>query len=126
MRHLGLSPAIAERTPSQISGGQRQRVALARALVLRPSILILDEAFAGLDLPVQQEISSALLDLKASKRITILLITHDLRRAASIADEIAVIDAGQIVERAEPAQLFWNPQHSATQQLVRASSMSHT
>ena len=124
MGHLGLSPGIAERTPSQLSGGQRQRVALARAMVTGPSILILDEAFAGLDLPVQQEISSALLDLKSSKRLTILFITHDLLRASAIADEIAVMDGGQIVERAAPSRLFWNPRHTATQQLVGAATMS--
>ncbi len=126
MRNLGLSAALAERTPSQISGGQRQRVALARALMTRPSLLILDEAFAGLDLPVQEEISSVLLHLKAREGLTIIFITHDLRRAAAIADEIAVIHEGRIVERAEPGRLFWNPQHEATRQLVRATVMFQT
>ncbi len=120
MLKLGLPAALSDRRPLELSGGQRQRLALARALVLRPSVLILDEAFAGLDLPVQAEIAAMLLELKTSLSLSYVLITHDLRRAASFADQIAVMENGRIVEQGDPRRLFWRPEHEATRQLVDA------
>jgi peptide/nickel transport system ATP-binding protein len=124
MEKLGLPRSVVRRRPSELSGGQKQRVALARALVASPSVLILDEAFAGLDLPLQEEIATMLLKLKTSLALSYLFITHDLRRAASIGDEIAVMQKGNIVERGEPRKLFWKPEHEATRELVRATVMA--
>ncbi len=120
MAKVGLPSSLGLRTPLQLSGGQRQRLALARALVIRPAVLILDEAFAGLDLPLQDEIAAMLQELKSSLSLSYLFITHDLRRAASFADEIAVMQEGKVVERGDPQTLFWSPKHEATRQLVQA------
>jgi peptide/nickel transport system ATP-binding protein len=124
MTKLGLPKSVVERTPFELSGGQKQRLAIARALIARPSVLILDEAFAGLDLPIQEEIVTMLLELKASLSLSYVFITHDLRRAAQIGDEAAVMHNGSIVERGEPGRLFWRPEHEATRELVRASVMA--
>ena len=120
MAQVGLDSSLSLRTPLELSGGQRQRLALARALIIHPSVLILDEVFAGLDLPLQAEIAKLLVDLKNSSALSCLLLTHDLRRAASLADLIYVMDNGRIVESGEPAALFSKPNHQATRALVEA------
>ena len=82
----------------EFSGGQRQRLALARALVVRPKLLVLDEALTGLDLSTQAQIANLLLDLQASHSLTYLLISHDLALVSRMADAIAVMSSGRIVE----------------------------
>ena len=97
MEQVGISPQWARRSALEFSGGQRQRLAIARALMLKPRLLILDEALSSLDLPIQAQITKLLLDLQASLSLAYLFITHDLGLAARMADRIAVLRAGRIV-----------------------------
>ncbi len=120
MRIVGLSPQWAERRQLELSGGQRQRLAIARALVLEPRLLILDEALTGLDLSIQAQIVNLLLELQAAQGLTYLFISHDLRAAAQIAEEMAVMHEGKIVERGRTADLLAAPRHPRTTSLVKA------
>lgn len=117
---LGIKASLATRTSPELSGGQRQRLAIARALILNPAVLILDEALAGLDLPLQKKIASLLMTLKASLSLSYIFISHDLRMAASIADRIAVMEDGRIVECRSVPDLFSKPEHRATRELLNA------
>jgi len=118
MDKVGLSPKWKDRLPHQFSGGQRQRLAIARALVLKPKLLILDEALTGLDLSVQGQIMNLLLDLQALDNLTYLYISHNLELAAQVADEIAVMYQGRIVERANRSEFFSHTHHPHTQALL--------
>jgi ABC-type glutathione transport system ATPase component len=120
MGEVGLPAACADRRPMELSGGQRQRLALARALVLNPEFLILDEALAGLDLSIQAQILNLLIRLQAELALTVLFITHDLSLVSRIADEVAVMWRGEIVERSTPLELFRHPRHPHTQELLRS------
>jgi len=120
MAKVGLSPKWKDRWANQFSGGQRQRLAIARALVLNPKLLILDEALAGLDLSIQGQIVNLLLDLQESEALSYLFISHNLELAGQVADEIAVMYQGQVVERASPTQIFMHPRHPHTQTLLAA------
>lgn len=120
LERVGLFPDIARRPPSELSGGQRQRLAIARALSLEPKLLILDEALSALDCSVQAQIANLLMELQNSLRMTYLFITHDLAMAAYLADEIAVMEAGRIVEQGPPEKILKRPQHETTRQLLAA------
>ena len=118
---LDLSPAIRHRLPHELSGGQAQRVVLARALVLEPSMVIFDEPTSALDVSVQAGVLNLLQQLKADHGLTYLFITHDLGVARHLADRIAVMRAGEIVEH-QPAQaLFASPEHPYTRTLLASS-----
>lgn len=95
-----------DRRPLEISGGQRQRVAIARALALRPKILILDEALSSLDLSAQAQLANLLLELQARHSLAYLYITHDLPMARALADEVAVLDAGRLIQTSLPAEVL--------------------
>ena len=120
LERVGLSPDIARRPPTELSGGQRQRLAIARALALEPKLLILDEALSALDCSVQAQIANLLMELQDSLRMTYLFITHDLAMAAYLADEIAVMEAGRIVEQGPPEKILKRPQHETTRELLAA------
>jgi ABC-type glutathione transport system ATPase component len=120
MSKLGLPDSMADRMPLQLSGGQKQRVAIARALVTNPAVLIFDEALAGLDLPLQAEVTKLLAELKISLSLSFIFISHDLRMAAALADEIAVIHEGRIVEAGRVSDVFSSPKHSATRELIES------
>ena len=121
LERVGLSAEIAGRPASGLSGGQRQRLAIARALTLDPKILILDEALSSLDCSTQAQIANLLLELQDTfSGMTFLFITHDLTMAAHLADEIAVMSAGRIVEHGPTAEVLRNPSHEATRQLLAA------
>lgn len=120
MEELGLPVSRSTHRPTELSGGQRQRLALARALAARPKILVLDEALSGLDLPVQAQITKLLKNLQESRALAYLLITHDLRTAGQISDNIAVMQTGKIVEYRSARELFSEPQHEQTRSLLNA------
>ncbi|HUN63885.1 MAG TPA: dipeptide/oligopeptide/nickel ABC transporter ATP-binding protein [Candidatus Sulfotelmatobacter sp.] len=94
------------RRPLELSGGQRQRVAIARGLALRPKILVLDEALSSLDLSAQAQLADLLLDLQERHALSYLYVTHDLRMARALADEVAVLEAGRIVQSGLPAEVL--------------------
>lgn len=118
MEHVQLLPRWASRRPSEFSGGQRQRLAIARALAVEPKFLILDEAFSGLDLSIQAQIANLLIELQQAGSLTYLLISHDLGLAAQLADEVAVMLQGKIVERGAATDVFRNPGHQHTRALL--------
>ncbi|AVS62295.1 ABC transporter ATP-binding protein [Paracidovorax avenae] len=117
---VGLSARAAQRYPHEFSGGQRQRVCIARALAVEPELLIADESVAALDVSIQQQVLALLAELQARLSFGLLFITHDLRVASSIADRIAVMHQGRIVETAPPDLLFSSPRHAYTRQLLAA------
>lgn len=121
MNEVGVKTEWMERKITQFSGGQRQRIAIARALALRPKLLILDEAYTGLDLSTQAQIANLLLELQSARGLTYLLISHDLRLVSRIADTIAVMSAGQIVEQGPAAETIARPVHQETRALVAAA-----
>jgi ABC-type dipeptide/oligopeptide/nickel transport system ATPase subunit len=121
MEVVGLLPQAAGKRALEFSGGERQRLAIARALVLEPKLLILDESLSSLDLAVQIQIAKLLLDLQRRLELACILISHDLSLVLRLADEIAVMDAGTIVERGATAELAAHPQHPRTRELLEAS-----
>ena len=118
LEQVGIPPEWADRSPLEFSGGQRQRLILARALILKPTLLILDEALSGLDLSIQAQIANLLLDLQASFSLTYLYISHDLRLAGYLADEMVVMQRGRIVESGSVVNVFSNPRHPHTRVLI--------
>jgi len=106
--------------PHQFSGGQRQRVMIAMAIALEPDVLIADEPTTALDVSVQAQILDLLRDLQREHRMALILITHDLEVAASMADRVIVMKAGQIVEAGEAREVFTHPRHAYTRTLTAA------
>ena len=117
---VGLSPDIVEQLPTELSGGQRQRLAIARALSLEPKLLILDEALSALDCSVQAQIANLLTELQSSLGMTYLFITHDLAMSAHLADDLAVMNRGRIVELGPAEQILKQLRHETTRQLLAA------
>jgi len=122
LRMVGIPDAEqkAHAYPHEMSGGQAQRVMIAMALALRPKLLIADEPTTALDVTIQAQILDLMRDLRAQMGTAVLLITHDLGIVAEIADRVAVMYAGQIVEQASVSSLFESPLHPYTQGLIKS------
>ncbi len=117
---VGLPPEAVERYPHEFSGGQRQRICIARALALNPKLIICDESTSALDVSVQARVLDLLEALKREFGIAYLFISHDMAVVENIADRLAVMYLGQIVEMGSRAQIFGNPQHPYTRRLIEA------
>jgi peptide/nickel transport system ATP-binding protein len=118
---VGISRKMVSRRAGELSGGQKQRLAIARALALEPKLIVLDEALSALDYSVQAQVSNLLLELQSSLGLTYLFITHDCAMAAHVADEIAVMDRGRIVESGPAEKILRSPGHAATRSLLAAT-----
>ncbi|MGB5905767.1 MAG: ABC transporter ATP-binding protein [Xanthobacteraceae bacterium] len=113
------------RYPHQFSGGQRQRIAIARALALDPDVLVADEAVSALDVSVQAQVLDLLDEIQQRLGIALLFITHDLRVAAQICDEVVVMQHGRVVEQGPAGEILTNPQQAYTKQLLEAAPGRH-
>jgi len=118
LQDVGLGPELLDRYPHAFSGGQRQRICLARALALQPRLLICDEAVSALDLSVRAQVLNLLIDLRNRHHLAYLFITHDIGVAQHLADRVAVMHAGKIVELGPAAQVLDHPAHPYTRLLL--------
>jgi len=121
LREVQLDPSLRNRYPHEFSGGQRQRIAIARAIILKPSLVVLDEPPSALDRSVQKQIIALLRDLQAAHGLSYLFISHDLAVVRAMADYIIVMKAGKIVEEGPTEEIFDRPADGYTRALMAAA-----
>jgi peptide/nickel transport system ATP-binding protein len=117
---VGLRPEAADRYPHEFSGGQRQRIGIARAIAVKPKLIVADEPVSALDVSVQKQVLDLLNELRRKFGLSMLFITHDLRVAATVCENIAIMQRGEIVEHGATAQIFADPKHAYTKSLLAA------
>ena len=120
LEKVGLSAEQSNRYPHEFSGGQRQRIGIARALATDPAIIIADEPVSALDVSIQAQIINLMMDLQDEFNLSILFIAHDLSVVKHISDRVGVMYSGKLVEIKDTVQIFDNPQHDYTKELLRA------
>lgn len=120
LRRVGLDESFAVRYPKELSGGQRQRVGIARALILRPKLIIADEAISALDVSVQAQVVNLLKEIQQDTGTTMLFIAHDLAMVRYISDHIGVVHLGHLVEIGTTEEIFEHPYHPYTKSLLAA------
>ncbi|MBF7955867.1 ABC transporter ATP-binding protein [Rahnella victoriana] len=118
LKSVGLEPSHARRYPHEFSGGQRQRIAIARAMALQPQVIIADEAVSALDVSIQAQVVNLMMDLQRNTGVAWLFISHDMAVVERIANRVAVMYSGQIVEIGPRDAVFSNPQHAYTRRLL--------
>ena len=123
--HVGLTAEQQDQRPATLSGGQQQRVAVARALARKPKLLLLDEPFSAVDQMSRQGLYRLLADLRRELSIPIVLVTHDLSEARMLADRLAVMDAGQVLQQGHPAQIHRAPRNARVADLVGIHNRFH-
>lgn len=125
LEKVGITAELQVRKPGQLSGGQQQRVALARALAREPKVLLLDEPFSAVDQLNRQGLYELLADLRTELNIPIVLVTHDLNEARLLADQIAVIDRGKIIQQGSPLDVYKSPKNARVADLVGIRNRFH-
>ncbi len=120
LEKVGLGPEFLNRYPHEFSGGQRQRICIARALAVKPEFIVCDESVSALDVSIQAQILNLLVDLKEEFKLTYIFISHDLAVVKFIADEVAVMNKGKIIEKADVNQLYNSPQNEYTRKLLNS------
>ena len=121
LTRVGLTPEMANRFPHEFSGGQRQRIAIARAIAAEPDLIIADEPTSALDVSIQAKILDLLADLKQEKGLTMLFISHDLAVVRQVADRVAVMRQGRILELGPVDDVWSSPRHPYTKALIEAA-----
>ncbi len=120
LKLVGLDEQAYDRYPHEFSGGQRQRIGIARALMFDPVVLVADEAVSALDVSIQAQVLELLARVQAEMKVAMIFITHDLRVASQICDDVLVMHKGTVVEQGPPTKIFRSPAHPYTRKLVAA------